>query len=95
MTPNIRLAEQVHNWLIVEGRECDAESDLDVASDHFIERWPRVPPKVLLYVSQMLVGELHMRTFWSSKILDRVRNRIVREPGLRRSIGNVVASSSD
>ena len=75
MTINFQLAGQVHDWLIVEGRKCDAESELDVASDRFLERWPKVRPKVLHYVSQMLHGELHARTFWPSKILDRVQNR--------------------
>jgi hypothetical protein len=84
MSLNIQLADRVRDWLIVEGRKCDVEGDLDVASDRFLERWPRVRPKVLLYVSQMLLGELHVRTFWPSKILDRVQTRTINDPGLRR-----------
>jgi hypothetical protein len=94
MTLNIQLAEQVHDWLIVEGRKCDADGDLDVASARFLERWPRVHPKVLLYVSEMLVGELHVRTFWPSKILDRGRNRTINESGLRRRWWRIAGSGS-
>lgn len=74
MSFNTRLAGQIHDWLIAEGDKCRVESDLNGASDRFLEKWPKVRPKVLLYVSQMLVAELHVRTFRASQILDRVRH---------------------
>jgi hypothetical protein len=84
MTLNTRLAGQVHHWLIAEGRKCRSESDLDGACERFLERWPRVQPDVLQYVSQMLIAELHVRTFRSSQILDRIGDRITHSPHLRR-----------
>jgi hypothetical protein len=84
MTLDTRLADQVHYWLIAEGRKCRSESDLDGAYNRFLERWPRVQPDVLQYVSQMLNAELRVRTFWPSQILDRVRNRIIDDPHIRR-----------
>lgn len=84
MSLDTRLAGQVHYWLIAEGRRCRSESDLDGAYDRFLERWPRVQPDTLRYVSQMLIAELHARTFWPRQILDRIRDRINRNPHLRR-----------
>jgi len=84
MTPNTRLAGQIHHWLIAEGRKCRSESDLDGACDRFLERWPRVQPDVLRYVSQMLIAELQVRTFRPSQVLDRIQDRIVRGSHPRR-----------
>jgi hypothetical protein len=84
MSLDTRLAGQVHYWLIAEGRKCRSESDLDGAHNRFLERWPRVQPDILQYVSQMFIAELHVRTFWSSQILDRIRDRITHNPHLRR-----------
>ena len=84
MSLNTRLAGQVHHWLIAEGDKCHAESDLNSACDRFLERWPRVRPKVLLYVSQMLSAELHVRTHKASQILQCARNRSSHERDHRR-----------
>lgn len=94
MTPNTRLAGQVHHWLIAEGKDCESDTDLRAASDRFLERWPRVRPEVLLYVSQMLIAELHVRTFRASQILDRARSRSMHEPHLLRRRSHIGWSGS-
>jgi hypothetical protein len=84
MTLNTKLAAQLHNWLVTEGQECPSEKDLDSAADRFLERWPRVKPQVLQYVTEMPSVQLHVRTIKPSQILDRVGNRIARISTVRR-----------
>jgi hypothetical protein len=82
---NLKLANQVHDWLIQEGKECHSQQDVDPAADRFLERWPRFKSDVLQYVSEMLLAQLHPRTLYPLRILKRVGERIAHsDPAHRR-----------
>jgi hypothetical protein len=72
---NLKLANRVHDWLIQEGKECHSQEDVDRAVDRFLERWPRVKPDMLRYVSGMLIAQLHPRTFYPLRILKHAGER--------------------
>jgi hypothetical protein len=76
LSVNVRLAADIHDWLMVEGRTCDSREDLETASDRFLKRWPGVKTAVLEYVSEMLSAQLHVRTIKPAVILKGVRKRI-------------------
>jgi hypothetical protein len=85
MRLNLERANRVHDWLIKEGRECHSQRDVDPAVDRFLETWPRLKPDVLQYVSEMLIAQLHPRTFYPLRILKRAGERTAHgDPGYRR-----------
>jgi hypothetical protein len=75
MRLNLNLANRVHDWLIQEGKECRSQQDVDPAVDRFLQTWPGVKSDMLQYVSEMLIAQLHPRTFYPLEILKRVRER--------------------
>jgi hypothetical protein len=75
MRLDLKLANRIHHWLIEEGKECHSQEDVDRAVDRFLERWPRVKSDMLQYVSEMLIAQLHPRTFYPLRILKRARER--------------------
>ena len=84
MRLNADLAADVHDWVMVEGRKCHSGEDLESAVDRFLERWARVKPNVLQYVSEMLSAQLHVRTVKPAAILKGVRERIADGRAVRR-----------
>jgi hypothetical protein len=85
MSLNLKLANRVHDWLIEEGKQCHSQEDVDRAVDRFLQRWPRDKSAVLQYVFEMLIAELHPRTFYPLRILKRVRERIANNVPAHRS----------
>ena len=79
MSVNLKLAADVHDWLMTEGRAGSREG-LDVSVERFIKKWPRVGAETLQYVSSMLAAQLHARTALPSQILKSVRKAIADEP---------------
>jgi hypothetical protein len=84
MRVNLKLAADIHDWLMVEGRKCYSGEDLESAINRFLRRWPRVKADVLQYVSGMLSAQLHVKTIKPAAILKGVRERITAAPAPRR-----------
>jgi hypothetical protein len=81
---NVRMAGDIHDWLMVERRTYDSRDDLETAVDRFLERWPRVKNDVLQYVSEMLSAQLHPRTVNPAAIVNAARKRIDEGPARKR-----------
>ena len=80
MSVNLKLAADVHHWLMTEGRAGRSRVGLDATVERFIKKWPRVGAETLQYVSSMLAAQLHARTALPSQILKSVRKAIADEP---------------
>ena len=84
MSVDVRMAGDIHDWLMVERRTWYSGEDLEGSVDRFLKRWPRVKTGVLEYVSEMLSAQLHARTLKPAAILKAVRKRIDENPAPRR-----------
>ncbi len=84
MRVNLKLAREIHDWLMNEGRPGRSREDLDTTVQRFLKRWPRVRPDTLQYVSSMLAAQLHARTAKPAQIMKGVRKAISDNPALPR-----------
>jgi hypothetical protein len=84
MSVNLKLAGEMHDWVMTQGRRCDSPEDVDMAVERFLRRWPRVKSDTLQYVSSMLRAQLHARTTKPAEIMKGVRKRITDTPVVRR-----------
>ena len=84
MSVDVRMAGDIHDWLMVERRTYDSREALETTVDRFLKRWPRVKTDLLEYVSEMLSAQLHPRTVKPAAILKAVQTRVDGKPAPRR-----------